>query len=111
MHSPWAAHHSTGNARITLTFDAYIRAQTPAHAQAQGLNLWRTLTTHPEGIITFETAFLGETSHPLINWQLKATLNQIDIKDLTLDTTPFADRPAAGTHATFSFNVSDPQEN
>lgn len=110
LQSAWAAHHSTGNARITLTLDAYIRAQTPAHAQAKGLNLWRHLTTHPEGTITYETAFLGETSRPLIKWQFRATLNQIDIAELNLETTPFADRPAAGVHASYTFTVSNPQE-
>ncbi len=102
----WVAHHSRGNARANLRWDAYEETPCRTQAQARALELWRYLTTHPEGSLVYETAFLGVVSAPLIRWELHATLSRVEAQELDVESAPFA---GPGYHATYDFLISFPQ--
>ena len=106
LRSAWAHHHSRGNATARLQFDCYTRAISQAAAQAAGLEMWRWLTTHPQGTILLETAFMGLVSAPLIRWQMPATLNSAKYTDLDKESTPFEDEN--GLLMSYAFIVSNP---
>lgn len=102
--SAWAHHASTGNAQVTLKLDVHRLAPSPAAAQAMGLRMWRMLTTHPDGELRVQTAFVHRKSGAMIDWELRASCNRVSHEDLDIDSSPF--ETAASCHLTFEFNVS-----
>lgn len=106
--SAWAHHKSTGNAEVTLTFDVHRAAPSPAAAQALGLRTWRLLTTQPNGVLRFQTAFLQSKSCPLIDWLMVASCRRVVHEEVDVDTSPF--EHAASCHLTYEFNVSLSEE-
>ena len=106
LRAAWAAHHSKGNVSMRLVFDRYVEGSCLERSVAARHELWRWLHEHPEGVILYETAFVGQVTGPLVRWQMHATLNTMDADDLNRETTPFESH--VGYHAAFDFNVSNP---
>lgn len=104
----WMHHEAMGNAEISLSFDAHRTASSPAAAQALGLQMWRLLTTRPNGKLRFQTAFLHSKSCPLIDWEMQASCRRVQHDEVDIDTSPFDS--AASCHLTYEFNVSLPEE-
>lgn len=107
--SAWAHHSSTGNAQVTLKLDVHRLAPSPAAAQAMGLRMWRMLTTHPDGELRVQTAFVHRKSSPLIDWVMRASCNSVRHEEVDIDTAPF--ERAASIHINFDFTVSLPDDN
>ena len=103
----WAHHRSKGNAELTLGFDVHRPAGSPAAARAMGMEMWRYILTHPEGMIRYQTAFLRSKSDPLVDWQLQASCSGVEYADVDIDTSPFA--RAASCHMRYNFTVSLPE--
>lgn len=106
LRAAWAAHHSRGNVSMRLVFDRYVEGSCLERSVAARHELWRWLHEHPEGVILYETAFVGQVTGPLVRWQMHATFNTLDAVDLNRETTPFESH--VGYHAAFDFNVSNP---
>lgn len=100
----WMHHAAAGNAEATLTFDVHRRAPSPAAAQALGMTMWRRLTTHADGEIHLETAFVSDKSCPMIDWRLRATCNSVAHEEVNIDTSPYA--KANSCHLSYEFTVS-----
>ena len=105
----WIHHVATGNAQATLAFDVHRAAASPAAAQALGLRMWRYLTTHPNGTLRFQTAFLHSKSCPVIDWEMQATCNSVTHAEVDIDSSPFD--TAASCHLAYDFTVSLPDSN
>jgi len=108
LRAAWAAHHSRGNVSMRLLFDRYVEGSCLEQAVAARHELWRWLHEHPEGVILYETAFVGQVTGPLVRWSMHATLNTVQADDLTRESTPFESH--VGYHAAFDFNVSQPED-
>ncbi len=101
--APWAAHHSRGNIRMRLSFDRYVKSSCLAQAAADMLTHWKLLNEQPEGVLLYDTAFMGFVSVPLVQWSLQATLNSVTVREMDIDSAPF---DGVGYHARYDFNIS-----
>lgn len=106
----WGGHWSRGNARVRLVWDAYRWAGTAWEAQAAGLECWRWMQEHPEGVLEVETAFAGDGREApgAIHWRLRATLNEARYVEQNAGSSPYAD--GGCWQMRYDFNVSPEEE-